>query len=771
MKLLRAFRQILLVAASSTTLAQAQVSNSLGVWVDHLPYGQAIDIESVGDEAIVAARQGIFIYNIAEKNFRRLSKVNALSDVGIADIAWAPRFGEILIGYSNGNFDIATLQGEVSNFPDLKISSNFSGLKRINEIAVRGDTAFIATEFGILNFDLQQRIVRETFIIGPGGANLGVNDLAFDRERLYAATNDGLYSASFQDPLFFFASWTQDSVIKGPVSHVAQVGQRLIINKRRGQNADSVFYRENGQWFYFEDEPDGRKLDLRESKGNLVLVNTFSAREFNQNLEMVTNVSAVDESEMPTFNPVAAAVRSDQLFWVADANFGLVENFQKQFSFNHRPNSPTSRNVRQMRQAGNKLYVAPANTVGPGAPAFNNDGYFILNEFDWQNISNSQFNDLQDIHAIIADPQDPNHIFASSFGNGVLEFQDNELLRIIDQNTTGGSLPGINGNSEHRVGDFDVDEDGNIWFTNSLTDRILGKIDPEGNVESFSTGAAGAGEVVSKIMYTSEDQIWIQTRTNGIIVSRFENGILVARELTSTSGEGNLPTNSVKCFAEDQDGEIWIGTNEGIAVIFSPVNIFENNRNFDASIIVIDEDGDGNGERVLGSEEVNDIEVDGSNKKWFATTNSGVFYTSENGRQQLLRFTAENSPLPSNNVVDIEINNETGMVYFGTAEGIVAFQGSATEGTPVMRDVFAYPNPVKPTYTGPILIRGLVTNAQVKITDMQGSIVYETVAEGGQAIWSGKDFSGERVSSGVYLAYITDDLGVNTAVTKILVVN
>mgnify|MGYP005839771591 CR=1 FL=1 len=771
MKVAAAFRQMTLVLLSLAGLSNAQVSNSLGVWVDHLPYGQAVDIESVGDDAIVAARQGIFIYNISEKNFRRLSKVNGLTDVGITDIAWAPRFKEILIGYENGNFDIATMQGNVSNFPDLKLSSNFSGLKRINTIKVLGDTALIATEFGILNFDLQQRVVRETFIIGPNGSNLGVNDIAFDKNRLYAATPDGLYSASFEDPLFFFASWQKDSVITQPLSHVAQVGNRLFVNKIDTDNSDSIYYRENAQWFFFDEQPVGRKNDLRESRGNLVVVNNFSAREFNQNLEMVTNVSTVDESEMPTYNPVAAAVRSDQLFWVADANFGLVEHFQKQFSFNHRPNSPKSRDVRQMRQAGDKLYVAPANTSGPGAPVFNNDGFFILSEFEWENIPNQQFNDFKDIHAIIADPDDPDHIYASSFGNGVLEFQDNELQRVIDQNSTGGALPGLNGENGHRVGDFDVDADGNIWFTNSLTDRILGKIDPDGNVESFSTGSAGAGDVVSKIMVTSENQIWIQTRTQGIIVAQFENGRLVSRELTSTAGEGDLPSNDVKSFAEDQDGEIWIGTNEGIAVIFSPANIFENNRNFDASIIVIDEDGDGNGDRVLGSESINDIEVDGGNKKWFATTNSGVFYTSENGRQQLQRFTAENSPLPSNNVVDIEIDDNTGMVYFGTAEGIVGFQGSATEGVEVMTDVFAYPNPVEPDYDGPILIRGLVTNAQVKITDMQGSIVFETVAEGGQAIWNGKDFSGERVSSGVYLAYITDDLGVNTEVTKILVVN
>ena len=205
--------------------------------------------------------------------------------------------------------------------------------------------------------------------------------------------------------------------------------------------------------------------------------------------------------------------------------------------------------------------------------------------------------------------------------------------------------------------------------------------------------------------------------------------------------------------------------------MYSPQNIFEEERDYDFDIIVIDEDGDGNGERVLGTEIINDIEVDGSNKKWFATGSSGVFYTSENGKEQIYNFTVDNSPLPSNNVLDIEIDEITGMVYFATDQGIVSFQGSATRGVDTHVDVFAYPNPVEPGYDGPVLIRGLVTNAQVKIADIEGNIVYETIAEGGQAIWAVKDHAGQRVKSGVYLAFITNDDGSATAVTKIMVIN
>jgi len=147
-----------------------------------------------------------------------------------------------------------------------------------------------------------------------------------------------------------------------------------------------------------------------------------------------------------------------------------------------------------------------------------------------------------------------------------------------------------------------------------------------------------------------------------------------------------------------------------------------------------------------------------------------VFYTSADGTETIHHFTANNSPLLSDAILDIAIDNITGEVYFATAEGIVSFKGSATKGFDEYTDVYAYPNPVRPGYQGPIYIKGLVTNAQVKITDVAGNIVYQMVAEGGQARWDGQNLNGEQVVSGVYMAYITDDLAEQTTVTKILVI-
>jgi hypothetical protein len=751
-----------------------QVSNNLGVWVDHLPYSQAVDVEEFNDVTYVATRQGLFIYSLESRQIERVSKVNGLNDVGLTDIAYSPKYNVLLIGYENGNLDVYD-NGQISNYPDIKLSSNYSGLKTINHIHVDEDIAYLSTNFGILAYNIAQDLVKETYIMGPNGTILGVKQTTTDADSLYAGTEQGLYSVALADAKFFFENWRTSQTINQPLDAVTVFDGKLFVNINVLPNGDTIRYRQNGQWQTFTANEISDNRSLRTSKNHLIVTNVFSARAYDSTFTLFKNFNATSAQDS-SFNPVAAVLGTSlSNFWVADGTNGLFHFFQL-FPFNIIPNSPKTANLNKLSTYEDLLFVSPGAFNDVGAPLFNNDGFFVLEDFDWTNYSSLSIGDYRDVVDLVADPTDPTRLYAAIYSQGILELskQGDTILpvRLLNEATTGGAFPAFDNNGRHRISDLDMDEEGNLWFTNSLTDRPLGVVWADGSVESFSLGAAGSGANLLKIMATTGGQIWLLPLNSGIIVANVANTAnLELKILGANEGNGNLPSESVLSFAEDLDGEIWIGTIEGLAVLFSPENIFEPNRSFDASILVIDEDGDGNGERVLGAEAINDIEVDGSNKKWFATQNSGVFFTSASGRTQLQRFSLENSPLPSNSIRDIAINPNTGMVYFGSVQGMVSYQGQATQGEERMTDVFAYPNPVTPDYNGPILIRGLVTNAQVKITDIEGNVVFETIAEGGQAVWSGRTFSGEKVSSGVYLAYITDDLGANTEVTKILVVN
>ena len=755
--------------------SSAQTTSEVGVWLDHLPYGDIQDIAENEKVIYCASEQGLFIYDHNELTIDRVSKVNGLSDVSLTTVSWSDQFNTLLIGYENGNIDLYE-NGNIINVQDIKLSGSYPGLKRINDIALDGDYAYFCTDFGIVQYDLKRGIFEETFIIGMGGASLGVSQLAFTADSLFAATEEGLYAANRNDPLLTFESWNVISSLNGPIPFVCAIDERVYAYE---DNNDEIMYNDGQGWQAADAVSPtfkGDLNDMRSDKGLLLMTNNFGSQVFSKDLSTVEQnfQSATIGDNVPSLS--CSVISSDiGFYWVGSGGIGLIGWIRYDGNLSYSdvilPNSPARKSVLQMYHDDNRLFVAPGGITDVWAPAFKDNGYYELIDYDWTNHNSTEYNGYMDLVAFITDPEDEDHFYASSYGNGILEFRDGSFVRLI--NSQNSSMTPIGGGTEQRIGGFAADPDGGIWFTNSVTDDALGVIRQGGELEMYSLGAAaGTGDEIKNIMYTAEDQVWIQLRNDGLVVSQVNEGIPGERKkFTSTAGSGNLPSSTVLCFAEDLDGEIWLGTNEGMAVLYSPQNIFEEERNYDFDIVVIDEDGDGNGDRVLGSEQINDIEIDGSNKKWFATANSGAFYTSEDAKNQIYNFTVDNSPLPSNNVLDIEIDDITGMVYFATDQGIVSFQGSATRGAEQHVDVFAYPNPVEPGYDGPVLIRGLVTNAQVKITDMEGNIVFETIAEGGQAIWAVKNHAGERVKSGVYLAFITNDDGSATAVTKIMVIN
>ena len=750
----------------------AQTTSSIGLWLDHLPYNQAIETYDNGELVYVACRQGLYTLDKTTKEVTRYSKLNGLSDLTVSAFGQSKASDSYLLGYENGNLDI--IEGStITNAPDILRAANFSGQKRVNDIQFANDTAYIATNFGIVTFDIRRRITLETIILGPDGTTLKVSQLAITEDSIYAATDKGLFSANRSNPLFFFGNWSRDPSLGNNVNRICSVDGKVFISKDY-KAADSIFYKEGGEWkYYLPSDPFLTDLTkLKESRSHLIVANVFSVQAYNLQDQLKFNIQGSSISD-PNFSPRSAELDSDpNSFWIADNSQGLYLNFQTFSNQNFVPNGPAYNSVFKMFHNGERLFVAPGALNDVYSPLFNNEGYYTQTEFTWRNYPSSGFGAYRDIIYFVSDPMDPSRYFASAYGSGILEFQDNQLVQLYNETNTGGSMVSINSDDEHRVGAMTFDLEGNMWFTNSLTDQPLCKLTKDGDVVCYSLGSVlGSGTAIQGIMYTDEDQVWIQTRTNGIVVVQInDQGVPVeSKSLKSVEGEGNLPTNRVLSFAEDSDGEIWIGTDEGVGVLYSPENIFEPNRSFDAQFVLFEEDGVV--QRLLGSETINDIEIDGSNKKWFATATSGVFYTSEDGTEQIYQFNKDNSPLISNNIIDIEIDNVTGMVYFGTDQGIVSFQGVATEGVELHEDVFAYPNPVEPGYSGPILIRGLVTNAQVKITDIEGNLIFQTTAEGGQAIWNATNFEGRRASSGVYIAYVTDDLGQVTAVTKILIVN
>ncbi|MEO7174817.1 MAG: T9SS type A sorting domain-containing protein, partial [Saprospiraceae bacterium] len=296
--------------------------------------------------------------------------------------------------------------------------------------------------------------------------------------------------------------------------------------------------------------------------------------------------------------------------------------------------------------------------------------------------------------------------------------------------------------------------------------------------------ADGSWQSFKPVTQTNLFQVVVDQQDNKwFIVQGNSGGVMVFNEgddFNSTTddkvrfintGNSVLTSNTINCLTVDLDGAVWIGTDAGPFVFECGSNVFDSSCKGSQRRVV---EG-GIPALLLDGEDIRTIAVDGGNRKWFGST-TGVYVQSASGEQQIHKFTTDNSPLFDNTIQKIGINNKNGEVFIATDKGMVSYKGEATEGGifHIDANILVYPNPVKPDYDGPIAIKGLASNSNVKITDITGRLVFETKAVGGQAIWYGSDLSGKRAASGVYLVFSTAELLIDkpdAAIAKILFIN
>lgn len=472
--------------------------------------------------------------------------------------------------------------------------------------------------------------------------------------------------------------------------------------------------------------------------------------------------------------PNCAVKDGDKHTWIADNVHGLISYYDWQTQ-RVNPNGPAATDVFSMSIAGSDLYVAPGGVNTAWNNVWNNKGVFSYIQNTWYSLKDysPRLDTIFDILSVAIDPSDNTHVYAGSFSKGLAEFRNGYLVNIWDQGNSGLEQP-YSFYDWVGIGGLAFDDNNNLWVVNAGCNNLLKVLEPNGNWESFSMVPYLNQARAGRVMVNSLGQKWVLlTNTSGLLVFD-ENGTLSNKSddkvkvLTTGVGKGNLPSGLVLSFAEDLDGKIWIGTDKGVAVFYSPENVFSGS-NYDAQVITILQDGVA--QHLLEFESATAIAVDGANKKWVGTEKAGVFLMSADGQEQILHFTEDNSPLLSNSITSIVIDDNTGEVYFGTANGIITYRHYATKGGETFQNVYAYPNPVPSGYTGTIGIKGLVRDAVVKITDVSGTLVYETLSEGGQAIWSGKDFFGNKVQSGVYFIMCSGPDGKQKLVSKIMVLN
>lgn len=764
---------ILLVCVLMNMPLFAQVA--VGQWRDHLPYNDGVQVADAGDWIFAASGNGLFQYHKASQDVIRLSKITGLSDIGYAAISWSDENNTLVIAYNNTNLDLIQ-DGQIINIPDIK-DKPILGNKVINKIHIKGDIAYLACGFAIVVVDLIKHEIKDTYYIGSNGSAVNVHDIATSEDEIFACTELGVFRADIDNiNLANFENWTlMPGIPTGRYNTGTWFNNRLFVNQSIDEEVDTVRFWDGNNWFILAEGEDNDTRYLENSDEKLLVMKSGAVVEFNTDLQRER--LAFDYQNGSFANPNHAVIDEDDFIWIADRWSGLVrQEPAPSFAFQSiSVNGPSSVLNTAISIWDGNCYVSSGSVTSTWANGFNRNGLYTYKNNEWKNISVYEFpetSNFQDYIRVIVDPFDSKRVFATSYGKGVIELYDDELVEVYD--TTNSPLEDLDAAPGNiRCVGLQVDRrNGNLWVSSGGTTNQLYAKEPNGAWHAFEVQGLG-GATLADIAIDDIGQKWVMApRGVGVVVYN-DGGTLSnanddqSRRLTQNQGNGNLASNEVFCLAADLDGEIWVGTNSGISVFYSPESVFEGG-NFDSQQILVEQDG--YVQYLLESESVTAIAVDGANRKWIGTSGAGIFLMSEDGTEEIHHFTTENSPLFSDRITAVGIDQLSGEVFIGTDKGIISYRGTATWGVQEFEkeDVYAFPNPVEPDYDGPIAIRGLVRDADVKITDASGRVVYATTAEGGTAIWDGNKITGGRASSGVYLVFAAGEDGEETFVTKIL---
>lgn len=743
---------------------QAQLQ-PIGQWRDHLPYQQVTGVTHTADKIWAVTPYSLFSVDPADNSIERWSKTNGLTETGISAIAADPAANRIVIGFNNSNIDVL-VNDKVTNINAFK-NANIAGDKSIQSIFIHQQLAYIATGIGIIVLNLDKYEIKDTYIIGAGGTRIKVNAITSDGAWLYAATEEGVKKAPLNNAnLADFRNWQLISGTNGlPAGSVQSLTS--VQNKILALRNDSLWLQSGNSWSLFY--RDGNNI-----KNCTVSNNTILLSETNNNTGRIVTLSAtgsidktIQDAQLTRIPKQAVLFQNE--YWIADTLAGL-SNYNGTAFNRLTPDAPLSTVTGSMQIMNNTLWVAAGGVNNNWEPLNNKSGLFSLNDNTWSYYNGARFpilDSLPDMVSVAIDPINES-VWAGSFGGALANIKKDNSITIFKQNSA--IQPAYFSTNSYRVSGLAFDADNNLWVANygALSPIHVKKAD--GNWRSFIIPFALTEQGVSQIVIDDNNQKWTVLPKN-VGLACFNTGQSIDNPgddqwkfYRSGKGNGNLPDNMVRCIAKDKNNFIWVGTAKGIGVIQCTQQVFTN-QGCEAVLPIVQQDNFAG--YLFSNEDVQTIAIDGADRKWVGTKN-GVWLISPDAEKTIYRFTENNSALLNNDVKQIAIDEKTGEVFFATAKGICSFRSTATEKTETQSNVLVFPNPVPPGYNGTIAIRGVAGNAIVKITELNGRLVYQTKALGSQAIWNGKDYNGRTISTGIYLVFASDENHQEKQVTKIV---
>lgn len=748
-------------------LATAQ--EAIGHWRDCLDYTAVYHVAPAGDRIYGACHGGLYYYSIDDGTATPMGKASGLSDVGVATIAYDEGTQSLVVAYTNANIDILQ-DNRTYNISDIK-RSEIAGKKSINHIRFHDGTAWLATGFGVVVVDIERHEVRETYYIGSGGSHAEVLDVAFTADSIFAATAEGLKSIALDERYPGISDrWRTDDRLGGlTVTELDTLGGSLLL---------ATYSADPALLTYLHSTPTGYTAwavgtarSMHTGDGMVALSFPDGVVRYDGDLQPVDTISSFAWGDVRPFD----AVTYNGTLWVGHEWGGII-GIDGETTYGAIPPGPFSAdNTYRLVPTKGRMLLCPGGHTTTYTNAWLQPNLLTASGASWQSLdrSNGMLDGLHDLLSATVNPKDTTETIALLWGHGVASIRDNKVEAFYDAGNTPALHPYTmsSGYSTLLTGDAVFDREGNLWVLNSHSRYALAVRRTDGTWEDFATDALSSLPQVDKLIYDSVDNwLWFAGRDNVIYVHDGENRM--AR--VDPNRGSKLQTESVNTIVQDRNGNIWIGTNKGIKVIYDTYNAFKNGGRGEEAPVSCSNITITNGsfaEYLMAYENITAIAVDGANRKWVGTATGGLYLISSNGLEQIEHFTSSDSPLYSDKIVCIGIQPSSGEVYIGTDRGLQVYRGTATYADAEPQEhVYAFPNPVRPGYDGPVAIKGFTRDALVHITDAGGHVVFSTQAHGGQAVWNTRTASGTPVASGVYYVFASDAEGGHRSVAKILII-
>lgn len=744
---------------------------AIGHWRDCFDYSAVYHIAIAGDRIYGSCRSGMYYYDIADNSALAFGKSTGLSDVGIATIAYDEPSKSLVVAYNNANIDILC-DSRVYNLSDIK-RSEVTGNKNINHIRFHNGTAWLATGFGIVVVDLSRREIKETYYIGAGGSHIAVYDIAFTSDSIYAATAEGLKRLPTDEshPGISDRWHTDNRVDSLTITTLDTIGGSLLLATYTFDPELITIYRSSTAGY--TPLTSGQILSMR-SDGGIVCVSTAEGViRYNSALQTIDTLRSSNWGQVRPFDAVAD---NNGTVWIGHAWGGIWGVDTNGNTHGNSPSGPASAdNTYSLTPTRNGMLLCPGGHTSTYANTWLAPNLFYTDGTTWRglDLSNGAFDGRHDVVSAAVNPRDTAEIIAALWGSGVASIRNNIVQEFYDEQTT-GVLQGYTPDGIYHTlltGAIAFDRDGDLWVLNSHSDHALAVRRTDGTWEHLSTAALSSLLQVDKLLFDSIDNwLWFAGRENAIYV---HDGVSRMAYINPNRGS-KLQTETVNAMVQDHSGNLWVGTNKGIKVIYDAYNTFKNGGHGEEAPVSCSNITITNGsfaEYLMAYENITAIAVDGANRKWVGTASGGLYLISSNGLEQLEHFTTSDSPLASDKIVCLGIQPLSGEVYIGTDQGLQVYRGTATYAESLPQEhIYAFPNPVRPGYDGPVAIKGFTRDALIHITDAAGHIVYSTQAQGGQVVWNTRTASGTPVASGVYYVFASDALGSNRSVAKILII-